>query len=156
MQLLASNQPWNLIMFMAIPVILAETVAVTELYVLFTKNLTGTARAINKLAGLFGGIYFVFVFFYLLKTAVIPLTQTGQWRGIGDVIAVGFYLLGVVPLFGIALLEMGLIGKNKTAEEKLKLHATLVAVFLVTAHIAMIFGMLSPSVLGYKEAVMNM
>jgi starvation-inducible DNA-binding protein len=38
-KLLADNQPWNLILFMAIPVILAETIAVSELYVLFTRNL---------------------------------------------------------------------------------------------------------------------
>ena len=35
MELLAVNQPWNLILFMAIPVILAETVAITELFILF-------------------------------------------------------------------------------------------------------------------------
>lgn len=30
MELLATNQPWNLIFFMAIPVILAEALTVTE------------------------------------------------------------------------------------------------------------------------------
>ena len=30
MELLATNQPWNLILFMAIPVVLAETVVITE------------------------------------------------------------------------------------------------------------------------------
>ena len=34
MELLASNQPWNLIIFMAIPVVLAETLAITEFYIL--------------------------------------------------------------------------------------------------------------------------
>ena len=29
MALLADNQPWNLLFFMAVPVILAETVAIT-------------------------------------------------------------------------------------------------------------------------------
>jgi hypothetical protein len=33
MGLLAANQPWNLLLFMAVPVILAETIAVTELVV---------------------------------------------------------------------------------------------------------------------------
>lgn len=40
MELLATNQPWNLISFMAIPVILAETTAVTELFLLFGRNTT--------------------------------------------------------------------------------------------------------------------
>jgi len=148
MELLATNQPWHLILFMAIPVILAETVAVTELFILFNRNLLSSRlRMINRLAGTLVGIYFVGVFIYLLFKAVIPLTATGGWRGPADVIAVGFYLLGVVPLFGIALLELGALRRNGDVEGKLKLHATFVAVFLVVAHIAMIFGMLNPAVL---------
>ena len=77
MQLLATNQPWNLLLFMAIPVILAETIAVTELYILFTRNLTGGVKKLNTAAGIIAGIYFLGVFFYLLSTAVIPLTATG-------------------------------------------------------------------------------
>lgn len=146
MELLASNQPWNLIIFMAIPVILAETIAITELYLLFTRNFSGWVRQLNKWAGIVVGLYFVGVFLYLFKTAVIPLTVTGTWRGFADVIAVGFYLLGVVPLFGMTLLELGLIKKHADEGQKLRLHATFVAVFLVVAHIAMIFGMVNPSI----------
>lgn len=153
MQLLADNQPWNLLMFMAIPVVLAETVAVTELYILFTRNFNGLAKKINSWAGAFVGVYFVGVFIYLLSTAVIPLTTGGGWRGFADIVAVGFYLLGVVPLGGLALLEFGLIKKNSSDEEKLKTHAMFVALFLVVAHIAMIFGMLNPTVLGWSAPV---
>jgi hypothetical protein len=32
MELLAANQPWNLIIFMAIPIVLAETIALHSLY----------------------------------------------------------------------------------------------------------------------------
>ncbi len=149
MELLASNQPWNLIVFMAIPVILAEAVAITELYLLFTRKLSGPVKKINSVAGALVGVYFVGVFLYLMNTAVIPLTMSGQWRGYADVIAVGFYLAGVLPLGGLALLEFGLIKRKADAEDKLKLHAVLVAVFLVVAHVAMIFGMLNPTVTGW-------
>lgn len=145
MELLAVNQPWNLILFMAIPVILAETIAITELAILFTRNLNGTLRKINKACSILVGLYFTGVFIYLLINAAIPLTINGEWRGTVDVIAVGFYLSGIVPLLGMALLDMNLIWKNKTAEEKLKIHATFVGVFLVVSHIAMIFGMLDPT-----------
>jgi hypothetical protein len=151
MELLASNQPWNLIWFMAIPVILAETIAVTELYILFTRNFSGTIKLLNKIAGILAGFYFLGIFLYLFKTAVIPLTSTNQWRGLGDVIAVGSYLLGVIPLLAISLLETGMIAKTNNQEEKLKLHAIFVAVFLVVAHIAMIFGMLNPEILGWHS-----
>ena len=56
MELLAVNQPWNLIIFMAIPVILAETLAITELYVLFNRKFDGLVFKINRLAGMVVGI----------------------------------------------------------------------------------------------------
>jgi hypothetical protein len=147
MELLATNQPWNLIIFMAIPVILAEYIAITELQVLFSRNMSSVWRTTNRYASIAAGIYFAGVFCYLMITAVIPLTTSGGWRGPADVIAVGFYLLGVVPLGGMALLELGLIGKGREANDRLKLHAVFVAIFLVVAHVAMIFGMLNPSLL---------
>lgn len=59
MELLASNQPWNLILFMAIPVILAEAVAITELYILFTGKRDGKIGALSRFAGVTGGVYFI-------------------------------------------------------------------------------------------------
>ncbi len=156
MELLATNQPWNLILFMAIPVILAETIAVTELYILFEREKAiSWIRNVNKIAGLVVGFYFMGVFVYLIKNAVIPLTSSNEWRGIADIIAVGAYLAGVIPLFGISLVEMGFLGKNKSPSEKLKIHAMLVGLFLIVAHIAMIFGMLNPHVLGWSPKVDN-
>ncbi len=146
MELLATNQPWNLIIFMAIPVILAETIAVTELFLLFGRNFDTKLRTVNRVAGIIAGLYFVPIFVYLMINAFIPLTTSGGWRGPSDFIAVSFYLLGVVPLLGMALLELGIIAKNRSSEGRIKLHASFVALFLVVAHVAMIFGMLSPAV----------
>lgn len=153
MELLATNQPWNLILFMAIPVIFAETIAVSELFILFSRNLTGTLRKVNKIAGIFIGLYFTGIFIYLFLNAVIPLTATGGWHGAVDVLAVGFYLSGIIPLLGISLLELGIIGKKKNEEEKLKIHATFVAIFLVVAHVAMILGMLNPTIFTAMEGM---
>jgi hypothetical protein len=147
MELLADNQPWNLILFMAIPVVLAETVAITELFILFSRQYHGPVRTLNRAASIAGGIYFVWVFGHLLLNAVIPLTQQGEWRGPADVIAVTAYLSGIVPLLGLALLDLGITGRGLNDEQKLKQHAFWVAVFLVVAHIAMIFGMLDPTLL---------
>ena len=132
---------------MAIPVILAEFIAVTELVILLRRDMTSTLKRLNSLAGIVVGIYFLGVFAYLFTNAVIPISLAGQWRGIADVLAVGFYLLGVVPLGGIALLELGAFYRNRSALDKLKLHAGFVGLFLVVAHIAMIFGMLDPTLL---------
>lgn len=152
MELLAQNQPWNLILFMAIPVILAETVAISELYLLFSRNFVGRVKQINRWASIIVGVYFTFAFMYLFFNAVIPITQGGEWRGIADVLAIGFYLAGVIPLGGLALLELGVLKQVATEEEKLRLHVTFVAIFLVVAHIAMIFGMLDPQMLGWNGA----
>lgn len=154
MELLATNQPWNLILFMAIPVVLAETVAITELFILFSRQMNGIVRRINCTASIVGGLYFTGVFVYLLFTAVIPLTTSGGWRGAADVIAVGFYLFGIVPLLGMALLDLGVIRRSLDVESKLKLHATMVALFLVVAHVAMIFGMLDPTLLQSGSATL--
>lgn len=148
MELLATNQPWQLIIFMAIPVICAETLAISEMIVLYTRNLAGTAKKVSKFTGIFAGLYFTGIFIYLLINAVIPLTATGGWRGPFDVIAVGFYLAGVIPFAGMFLLETGLIGRKKDEVAKLKQHAVFVGIFLVVAHVAMIFGMLNPALLG--------
>lgn len=157
MGLLANNQPWNLIIFMAIPVICAETIAITELAILFTRNSDGKLRKVNKAVSIFAGIYFTGIFVYLLTTAYIPLTVNHQWEGWIDVVAVTFYLLGIVPLLGMALLDMGLIYRFRNIQEKLKVHAVFVGMFLVVAHVAMIFGMVDPALgSSHAQAMMNM
>jgi hypothetical protein len=149
MELLAVHQPRNLIIFMAIPVVLAETLAITELAILFLRSATPAwVRATSRIAGLVAGPIMLAIFLHLLVNAVVPLTVTGGWRGPADVIAVLFYLSGTIPMVGITLVELGLVGAGATSA--LKWHATFIAVFLVVAHIAMIFGMLDPSLLGYR------
>ncbi|TCZ55983.1 DUF6803 family protein [Roseicella aquatilis] len=153
MELLAANQPWNLLLFMAVPVILAETLAITELAVLFGGDTTPRpVRAANRWSGILAGGYFAVVFVTLMLTAAIPLTLGGGWRGPIDVVAVGFYLFGIVPLGGVALLDLGLIGRGRSERQRMKLHVAFVALFLVTAHVAMIAGMLDPTLIGGDAA----
>jgi hypothetical protein len=152
MELLAVNQPWNLIIFMAIPIILAETLAITELYLLFTRKLDGIVYYLNRFAGIAVGIYFVGIIYYIVNNAVIPITKAGEWRTVIDVIAVSTYLIAGLPLIWIALQELGLVNKSLDQMSKLKIHAICVALFLVFGHIAMIAGMVDPSILGYKGA----
>ena len=152
MELLAVNQPWNLLIFMGIPVVLAETLAITELYLLFTRLRSGFVHSLNRAAGLIVGVYFIGVIGYLLTTAVVPITQAGEWRTAIDVIAVGSYLIGGLPLIFIAAQELGLVNHGANAEHKMKVHATCVALFLVFGHIAMIAGMLDPSLLSASTA----
>ena len=147
MALLTDNQPWNLIIFMALPVITAETLTITEFFIIYNKIQQGGLRTLNKIVGILGGFYFTGVFIYLLLNAVIPLTKGSGWHTWVDVVAVCFYLSGVLFLLPIALLELGIIFKKKTSDEKMKIHFILVSGFLVVAHIAMIFGMVNPQII---------
>ena len=149
MELLAVNQPWNLLIFMAIPIVLAETLAITELYILFTRRFDGFVYRLNRFAGTTVGLYFIGIIGYLITTAVLPITKAGEWRTVIDVIAVGCYLLGGLPLIYIALQELGWVNGQASDEDKRKVHAICVALFLVFGHIAMIAGMLDPALLGY-------
>ncbi len=149
MELLAVHQPRNLIIFMATPVILAETLAITELAILFRRAGTPAwVRTTSRIAGLLAGPIMLAIFLHLFVNAIVPLTLSGGWRGPADVIAVLFYLSGTIPLVGLTLVELGVIGTD--AASALKWHATFIAVFLVVAHVAMIFGMLDPSLVGYR------
>lgn len=148
MELLAVNQPWNLIIYMLIPVALAEALVATEFFVVFNRLKSSPIRTWNKIIGIVLGFYFLGIFLQL-GTQVVP---TIQWRGMADVIAVGSYLSGVLPLFSIALLELGVIGKEKSDDDKMKLHFILLTVFLVVAHVAMVFGMLDPQLMGWNPA----
>lgn len=150
MELLADNQPWNLLIFMAIPIVLAETLAITELYILFTRKFDGFVYRLNRFSGTTVGLYFIGLIAYLMTTAVLPITKNDEWRTAIDVIAVAAYLIGGLPLIWIALQEFGFVNKALDQMSKLKIHAICVALFLVFGHIAMIAGMLDPSLLGYK------
>jgi len=149
MELLMTNQPWNIIVYMVIPVALAEALVATEFFTVYWRGRNaGPWKFWNRWLGIVLGFYFLFIFLRLMITAVPTL----QWRGPADVLAVGSYLAGVAPLFAIALLELGLLGRGKTEDQKLRLHFTLLIAFLVVAHVAMVFGMVDPALMGYGKA----
>lgn len=148
MELLMANQPWNLIIYMVIPVALAEALVATEFFTVYLRGTSGGSwKQWNKWLGIIAGFYFLGVFLNLMTT-VVPVIK---WRGMADILAVGSYLSGVIPLFGIALLELGIIGKGKSEDEKMKLHFILIIIFLIVAHVAMVFGMVDPSIMGWTN-----
>ena len=149
MELLMTNQPWNLILFMVIPVGLAEALVATEFYTLYRKNDPGSSWHIwNRMLGMAAGIYFAGVFLYL-TTHVVPHIE---WRGWVDMVAVGAYLCGIFPLLSITLLEFGAWGRNLTESQRTHRHFMLLIGFLVVSHVAMVFGMVDPNIAGWNHA----
>ena len=156
MELLSLNQPYNLILYMVIPMGLAELLVAMEFFTMYHMDSGKNAgfKAVSKFVGIVLGVYFTALVIYFLA----KIYPTIKWRGYADVIAIYSYLIGVIPLLGIALLELNLIYKNASQKAKLKLHFCLLIFFLIVGHIAMIFGMVDPTITGYKaeNGAMNM
>ena len=148
MELLSLNQPYNLILFMVIPVGLTELLVAMEFLTMYHMDSGKKAgfKAVGKFAGIVLGVYFTALVIYFLA----KIYPSIKWRGYADVIAIYSYLIGVIPLLGIALLELNLIYKNASERAKLKLHFCLLIFFLIVGHVAMIFGMVDPTITGYK------
>lgn len=117
MDLLMQNSPWNLILFMAIPVVFAETIAITELLIPLLTQRAEFAKKVNRVCGVLAGVAFIGIILYLFPVVVLPIASNGEFRTWVDVVAIFSYLL---------------------------------AAFLVLSHIAMIFGMVDPSIAGYQ------
>lgn len=144
MELLSLNQPYNLILYMVIPMGLAELLVAMEFFTMYHMDSGKNAgfKAVSKFVGIVLGVYFTALVIYFLA----KIYPSIKWRGYADVIAIYSYLIGVIPLLGIALLELNLIYKKA----KLKLHFCLLIFFLIVGHVAMIFGMVDPTITGYK------
>jgi len=148
MELLSLNQPYNLILYMVIPMGLAELLVAMEFLTMYHMDSGKNAgfKAVGKFAGIVLGVYFTALVIYFMA----KIYPSIKWRGYADVIAIYSYLIGVIPLLGIALLELNLIYKNASEKAKLKLHFCLLIFFLIVGHVAMIFGMVDPTITGYK------
>jgi hypothetical protein len=77
MELLATNQPWNLLIFMAIPIVLAETLAISELYLLSTRKYTGWVNSLNRMVGITVGLYFIGVIIYPYENRCVAHHPSG-------------------------------------------------------------------------------
>ena len=137
MGLLMANQPWNLLLFMALPFAVIYLGLLPAALGLFPSRLGRAAVA-------FLAVYLTVASVYLVRWAVVPLTDGSGWRGPVDLIAVGGYVLTAVPILVLAALTFS--GGSAKAQTWWAWAA------LVVAHVAMTFGMMAPFVLGWVDA----
>ena len=91
MGLLMANQPWNLLLFMALPF--------AAIYLgLLPAALGLFPRWLGRAAVTFLAVYLTVASVYLVRWAIVPLTDGSEWRGPVDLIAVGGYALTAVPI----------------------------------------------------------
>ena len=155
MELLSLHQPWFLILFMLVPMVLAETILAAGVISL----IDGDARSarwdsLSHAASLILGVFFIFAAGYI----VISYMPTILWRGPIDYIAVWSYVLAIIPAVLLILFELGVVCKNADVEKRLKRHTLLMILFIFFTHMAMVFGMADPQLAGYvpPQQTMNM
>ncbi|MBQ9274187.1 MAG: hypothetical protein IJ228_05175 [Succinivibrio sp.] len=141
MGLLMANSPVNLLIFMALPVILAETVAITELVILYRREADTAWHKLNFWCAVAAGVVFIPINLYLLIRVIIPLTGQGQWQGWIDVSAVVLYMLSGLIMTALALTRL----LRREHIESRGAQIGLLSAFLVLSHLAMILGMTDPA-----------
>lgn len=153
MELLSLHEPWFLILFMLVPMVLAETVLAAGAFSLLYKDSRSEKwDSLSHVCGLILGVFFIVATVYIV-TSYVP---TIQWRGPIDYISIWAYVLGVIPAVLILLQELGIIFKGLDTTAKIKKHIVLMILFVLFTHLAMVFGMADPQLAGYVPPKQNM
>ncbi|WP_287065638.1 DUF6803 family protein [Megasphaera sp.] len=153
MELLSLHEPWFLILFMLVPMVLAETILASGAFSLLYKDSRSEKwDSLSHVCGLILGVFFIVATVYIV-TSYVP---TIQWRGPIDYISIWAYVLGVIPAALILLQELGIIFKSSDSTAKIKKHIVLMILFVLFTHLAMVFGMADPQLAGYVPPKQNM
>ena len=153
MELLSLHEPWFLILFMLVPMVLAETILASGAFSLLYKDSRSEKwDSLSHVCGLILGVFFILATVYIV-TSYVP---TIQWRGPIDYISIWAYVLGVIPAVLILLQELGIIFKSSDSTAKIKKHIVLMILFVLFTHLAMVFGMADPQLAGYVPPKQNM
>ena len=152
MELLSLHEPWFLILFMLVPMVLAETILASGAFSLLYKDSRSEKwDSLSHVCGLILGVFFIVATVYIV-TSYVP---TIQWRGPIDYISIWAYVLGVIPAVLILLQELGIIFKSSDSTAKIKKHIVRMILFVLFAHLAMVFGMADPQLAGYVPPKQN-
>lgn len=152
MELLSLHEPWFLILFMLVPMVLAETILAAGAFSLLYKDSRSEKwDSLSHVCDLILGVFFIVATVYIV-TSYVP---TIQWRGPIDYISIWAYVLGVIPAVLILLQELGIIFKGLDATAKIKKHIVLMILFVLFTHLAMVFGMADPQLAGYVPPKQN-
>lgn len=145
MSLLMSNSPYNLIFFMVVPMVIAETIAITEIILLFSSKPLLKVHSLNSICTFISGIVMLVLVFLFIKELVLPANEQNLWKGWIDYASALLFMVAVVPLVLMSLLQINLIFRKANKRTKMAVKIVLLSIYLVTSHAAMVFGMLDPA-----------
>ena len=145
MSLLMANSPYNLILFMVVPMVIAETIAITEIVLLFSSKPLLKVQSLNSICTFISGIVMLILGFLFIKELVLPANEQNLWKGWIDYASALLFMVAVFPLVLMSLLQVNLIFRKANKRTKMAVKIVLLSIYLVTSHAAMVFGMLDPS-----------
>lgn len=145
MSLLMANSPYNLIFFMVVPMVIAETIAITEIILLFSSKPLLKVHSLNSICTFISGIVMLVLVFLFIKELVLPANEQNLWKGWIDYASALLFMVAVVPLVLMSLLQINLIFRKANKRTKMAVKIVLLSIYLVTSHAAMVFGMLDPA-----------
>ena len=145
MSLLMANSPYNLIFFMVVPMVIAETIAITEIVLLFSSKPLLKVHSLNSICTFISGIVMLVFGFLFIKELVLPANEQNLWKGWIDYASALLFMVAVVPLVLMSLLQVNLIFRKANKRTKMAVKIVLLSIYLVTSHAAMVFGMLDPA-----------
>ena len=145
MSLLMANSPYNLILFMVVPMVIAETIAITEIVLLFSSKPLLKVHSLNSICTFISGIVMLVLGFLFIKELVLPANEQNLWKGWIDYASALLFMVAVIPLVLMSLLQVNLIFRKANKRAKMAVKIVLLSIYLVTSHAAMVFGMLDPA-----------
>lgn len=145
MSLLMANSPYNLIFFMVVPMVIAETIAITEIILLFSSKPLLKVHSLNSICTFISGIVMLVLVFLFIKELVLPANEQNLWKGWIDYASALLFMAAVIPLVLMSLLQVNLIFRKANKRTKMAVKIVLLSIYLVTSHAAMVFGMLDPA-----------
>lgn len=135
-----------LVLFMAVPMFLAECYVVSEILLLLKPREGGALVAFNKLSAFASAAGIALLSAY----AAFYFSQVTEWRTWIDVTAAAAYVAAGIPFIYVGLLEAGLIARNKASVWKGRSAVAAVVAYLIFSHAAMVFGMFDPMQFGWQ------
>ena len=145
MSLLMANSPYNLIFFMVVPMVIAETIAITEIVLLFSSKPLLKVHSLNSICTFISGIVMLVLGFLFIKELVLPANEQNLWKGWIDYASALLFMAAVITLVLMSLLQVNLIFRKANKRTKMAVKIVLLSIYLVTSHAAMVFGMLDPA-----------
>ena len=137
-----------LVLFMALPMFLAECYVVSEILLLLKPREAGALKTFNKLSAYASAVVIAALSLY----AATYFAGVKEWRTWVDVTAAVAYVAAGLPFLYVGLLEADFIGRTKSALQKGHAAVAAVVAYLILSHAAMVFGMFDPMQFGWQPA----